>query len=152
MPPDNDVDVFTQDLGFIAIVDGGELQGFNVTVGGGMGRTDGEHATYPRLADVIGFCRPEQVLAIAEAVVTIQRDFGDRADRRHARFKYTIDDRGLGWLKEELARRTGFALEPPRPFLHDQRRSLWLGAGRDGSWHFCCSLRTGGSGTPTHCR
>ncbi len=144
VPPDNDVDVFTQDLGFIADVADGKLQGFNVTAGGGMGRTDGEPGTYPRLGDVIGFCRPEQVLAVTEAIVTIQRDYGDRVDRRHARFKYTIDDRGLDWLKEELARRTGFALEPARPFLLTSNgdRYGWT-QGDDGSWHFCLFVENG---------
>jgi len=101
VPPQNDVDVFAQDLGFIAIVEQGEISGFNVTVGGGMGMTHGDTTTYPRLGEVLGFCRPEEVLAVAEAVVTTQRDFGDRTNRKHARLKYTIDDRGLDWLREE---------------------------------------------------
>ena len=96
VPPDNDVDVFAQDLGFIAIVDeAGDLAGWNVTVGGGMGMTHGEPDTYPRTADVMAFCRPEDALAVAEAVVTVQRDWGDRTNRKHARLKYTIEDRGL---------------------------------------------------------
>ena len=81
-------------------------------VGGGLGTTHGEPATYPRLADVVGFLRPEQLLAVAEAVVTTQRDFGDRTNRKHARLKYTIDDRGLDWFVGEITRRQGFALEP----------------------------------------
>ncbi len=115
-PPVNDIDVYTQDLGFIAIADGDDLAGFNVAVGGGMGRTDGEAKTYPRLADVIGFCRPEQAVDLAEQVVGIQRDFGDRVDRKQARFKYTIDRHGLDWFKAELAARLGEDLAAPRPF------------------------------------
>ena len=96
VPPSNEVDIFAQDLGFIAILDkNGEVKGWNVTVGGGMGMTHGEKDTYPRTADVMGFCRPEDALAVAEAVVTVQRDWGDRTNRKHARLKYTIEDRGL---------------------------------------------------------
>ena len=116
VPPVNDVDVFAQDLGFIAIVEDGELAGFNLTVGGGLGTTHGEAATYPRLADVVGFLKPEQLLAVAEAVVTTQRDHGDRSNRKHARLKYTIDERGLDWFVAEINRRQGFALAPARPF------------------------------------
>ena len=97
VPPSNDVDVFAQDLGFIAILDeDGEVEGWNVTVGGGMGMTHGETDTYPRTADVMAFCRPEDAIGVAEAVVTVQRDWGDRTNRKHARLKYTIEDRGLG--------------------------------------------------------
>ena len=93
VPPSNDVDVFAQDLGFIAITDEEDaVVGYNVTVGGGMGMTHGEPDTYPRTADVMGFCRTREALAIAEAVVTVQRDWGDRANRKHARLKYTIED------------------------------------------------------------
>ena len=116
VPPVNDVDVFAQDLGFIAIEEHGRLAGFNVTAGGGLGATHGDPKTYPRLADVIGFLEAGQLLAAAEAVVTLQRDFGDRSERKHARLKYTIADRGLDWFRAELERRLGFALAPPRPF------------------------------------
>ena len=95
VPPTNDVDVFAQDLGFIAIVEDGRVAGFNVTVGGGMGATHGDPETYPRLGDVIGFVEPQHVIALAVAVVTTQRDWGNRAVRKRARLKYTIDDRGL---------------------------------------------------------
>lgn len=136
VPPVNDIDVYAQDLGFIAIVADGRLTGFNVTVGGGMGRTDNAPHTYPRLGDVIGFIAPEQVLAVAEHTMTIQRDYGDRVDRHHARFKYTIDDRGLDWFTAELASRCGFALEAPRPF-HFERNTDEFGwvQSEDGLWH-----------------
>ncbi len=116
IPPSNDVDIFTQDLGFIAIERNGALAGFNVSVGGGMGMTHGEPETYPRLATVIGFCTPGQVTEVAEHVVKVQRDFGDRSNRKHARLKYTIDDRGVDWFKAELEERLGYALEPEAPY------------------------------------
>lgn len=116
IPPVNDIDIYSQDLGFVAIADEDELAGFNVTVGGGMGCSHGEPETYPRLADVIGFIQPEELLSVAEAVVTIQRDFGDRKNRKHARFKYTIEDRGLDWFMAELQQRSGVQLAPARDF------------------------------------
>ena len=116
IPPANDVDVFSQDLGFIAIEKNGELIGFNVTAGGGMGVTHGDAGTYPRVADVIGFCTPGQAIEVAEHVVALQRDFGDRTNRKHARLKYTIDDRGLEWFREELSSRLGYALAEPKKF------------------------------------
>lgn len=115
IPPSNDVDVFAHDLGFIAIEEHGRLAGFNVTVGGGLGRSHTNPATYPRVADVIGFCTPEQVLAITEAVVTAQRDHGNRSDRAQARLKYTIDRMGLDAFVAEVTRRCGFALASARP-------------------------------------
>tara|TARA_R110002096_G_scaffold24074_1_gene76080 strand:+ start:31374 stop:33131 length:1758 start_codon:yes stop_codon:yes gene_type:complete len=111
IPPVNDIDVFTQDLGFIAIKDNECLCGFNVCVGGGMGHTDNVPSTYPRLADVIGYIDKNKIFDVVKATISIQRDFGDRVDRAQARFKYTIDNKGLDWFKEELERRTGFALD-----------------------------------------
>jgi sulfite reductase (NADPH) hemoprotein beta-component len=116
IPPVNDIDVYTQDLGFIAIASDGKLRGFNVAIGGGMGRTDQAPETYPRLADVIGYVPTDRVLGTIEAVVTVQRDYGDRVDRNHARFKYTIDDKGLNWVKREIETSQGFSFEPPRPY------------------------------------
>ncbi len=144
VPPINDVDVFAQDLGFIAIVEAGELQGFNLTVGGGLGATHGDAETYPRLADVVGFLRPEQLLAVAEAVVTTQRDFGNRSVRKRARLKYTIDDRGLDWFVAEINRRLGFALEPARPFgfTDNGDRFGWI-EGHDGRWHLTLRIEAG---------
>ena len=117
VPPSNDVDVFAHDLGFIAVLDDkGGVTGWNVTVGGGMGMTHGEEDTYPRTADVMGFCTTEDAVAIAEAVVTVQRDWGDRLNRKHARLKYTIEDRGLDFFRAEVVRRAKVVLEPARPF------------------------------------
>jgi sulfite reductase (NADPH) hemoprotein beta-component len=116
IPPSNDIDVYAQDLGFIAIAEGKELRGFNVAIGGGMGRTDQAPQTYPRLASEIGFVPLDRLFAAIDAVMSVQRDFGDRKDRGHARFKYTIDDKGLDWMKAEIEARMGFAFEPVRPF------------------------------------
>jgi sulfite reductase (NADPH) hemoprotein beta-component len=117
VPPSNDVDVFAHDLGFIAILgDSGEISGWNVTVGGGMGMTHGEPDTYPRTADILGFCATGDAVKIAEAVVTVQRDWGDRKNRKHARLKYTIEDRGLDYFRAEVVRRADVLLEPARPF------------------------------------
>jgi sulfite reductase (NADPH) hemoprotein beta-component len=117
VPPSNDVDIFAHDLGFIAIRDeAGAIAGWNVTVGGGMGMTHGEPDTYPRTADVMGFCATKDAVAIAEAVVTVQRDWGDRLNRKHARLKYTIEDRGLEYFRTEVMRRAGVLLQPAGPF------------------------------------
>jgi sulfite reductase (NADPH) hemoprotein beta-component len=139
IPPINDIDVYSQDLGFIAITARGELQGFNVAIGGGMGRTDQAPHTYPRLADVIGFVDTEQVIATIDAVMGVQRDYGDRVDRSHARFKYTIDDKGLDWIKAEIEARLGFALQPARPYRFTSNGDLlgWS-RGEDGREH--CTL------------
>ena len=121
IPPSNDVDIFSQDLGFIAIEKSGNLAGFNVTAGGGMGMTHGETDTYPRVADEIGFCTVDQAVEVAAQVVTIQRDFGGRSNRKHARLKYTIDDRGLDWFREELFSRLGYVLPEPGKFAFVSR-------------------------------
>ncbi len=144
VPPVNDIDVYSQDIGFIAIVERDELVGFNVCVGGGMGRTDNEPATYPRLGDVIGFCNPGQVVDVAEKIVTLQRDYGDRVDRKHARMKYTIDDRGLDWFKAEVEARLGWSLGEARDyrFEHNGDRYGWV-KGEDGRWHYTLFIENG---------
>jgi len=144
VPPINDVDIFSQDLGFIAVLEDGELAGFNLVVGGGLGTTHGDPQTYPRLGEVAGFLRPEQLLAVAEAVLTTQRDFGDRTSRKHARLKYTIADRGLDWFVAEITRRQGFALEPARPFEFTSHgdRFGWT-EGHDGRWHLTLRIEAG---------
>ena len=116
VPPSNDVDIYANCLSFIAIVEDGKLVGYNVAVGGGMGSTHGNDATYPRIADVIGFCTPEQVVDVAEKVVLVQRDFGDRTDRKHSRFKYTVDDHGPDWILAKLNEYLGYELGPVRDF------------------------------------
>lgn len=116
VPPSNDVDIHANDLSFVAIVEGGKVIGYNVAVGGGMGMTHGAEETYPRLADIIGFCTPEQVIDVSEKVLLVQRDFGDRTNRKHARLKYTIDDRSAEWFLEKLNEYLGYNLEPVREF------------------------------------
>jgi sulfite reductase (NADPH) hemoprotein beta-component len=116
IPPLNDIDIFTNDLGFVAIEEQGRLLGYNVLAGGGMGMSHGNSETYPRMASVLGFCTPEQIESVAKAVLTIHRDFGDRTNRKHARLKYVVEERGADWTREELERRTGFPLTEARPF------------------------------------
>lgn len=144
VPPLNDIDVFAQDLGLIAIIEQGELKGFNVAVGGGMGATHGDGSTYPRLASVVGFITPDQLLHTAEAIVAVQRDWGDRHERKHARLKYTIDRHGLGVFKAEVEKRLGFALSPERAyhFDHNGDRYGWT-EGNDGRWHLTLQIQSG---------
>jgi len=144
IPPSNDIDVYAQDLGFIAVVSRGKLKGFNVAIGGGMGRTDQAPETYPRLADVIGFIEVDQLIATIDAVMSVQRDFGDRVNRLHARFKYTIDDKGLDWIKGEIERRLGVALAPAQPFQFTSNgdRLGWV-QGDDGRHHYTVFIENG---------
>jgi len=145
VPPSNDVDIFAHDLGYIAIVDeSGQLLGYNVTVGGGMGTHHNNAKTFPRLADVMGFCTPEQAVDVAEKVVTVQRDFGDRTDRKHARLKYTIEDRGIDWFRGEVEQRLGYPLAAPRPFQfeHMGDRYGWV-EGTDGKAHYTLFIMSG---------
>lgn len=144
VPPSNDVDVYSQDLGFIAIHEKGQLLGFNVAVGGGMGMTHGDPKTYPQVARTIGFITPDQLLDVAEKTVTIQRDYGDRAVRKHARLKYTIDDRGIEWFVDELHRRLGWKLQEARPFVfeHNGDRYGWV-KGSNNRWHFTLFIQNG---------
>jgi sulfite reductase (NADPH) hemoprotein beta-component len=118
IPPLNDIDIFTNDAGFVVIEAQGRLAGYNFLAGGGMGATHNNPKTFPRLADVIGFIGPdpEQVEAAAKAVVTIHRDFGDRTNRKHARLKYILAERGVAWFRQEMEARMGFKFEPARPF------------------------------------
>jgi sulfite reductase (NADPH) hemoprotein beta-component len=144
VPPRNDVDVFANDLGFIAIVENGTIVGYDVTVGGGMGMTHGEPETFPRTADVMGFCTPDQVTDIAEKVLTVQRDYGNRANRKRARLKYTIEDRGLDFFRAEVENRLGYRLQEPRPFRFDHQgdRYGWV-EDHEGNWHYTLFIQDG---------
>ncbi len=145
VPPTNDVDVFAHDLGYIAILDdAGQLQGWTVTVGGGMGMSHGEPETFPRTADPMLFCAPEDAVRVAEAVMTVQRDWGDRTNRKAARLKYTIERRGLPAFRAEVERRVGRAFEDPRPFafLHNGDRFGWT-EGEDGRHHLTLFVASG---------
>ena len=135
IPPVNDMDIFTNCLGFIAIVENDQLIGYNLCVGGGMGRSHGNEATYPRLADVIGFFTPNKVVDVAKAVLTIHRDFGDRTDRKHARLKYVIAERGVEWARNEVNQRAGITLAPAKPYKFTTTADLlgWHKA-TDGKW------------------
>ena len=144
IPPVNDIDVYAQDIGLIAVADKERLLGFNICVGGGMGNTDNAPETFPRLADVIGYFPKDMLLVVAEAAVAIQRDYGNRVDRARARFKYTIEDKGLEWFRSELERRIGFSLEEARPYRFDSNGDSygWV-RGSDGLWHFTMFIENG---------
>jgi sulfite reductase (NADPH) hemoprotein beta-component len=128
IPPLNDIDIFTNDLGFVVIAENGRLVGYNVLAGGGLGMSHGNAQTFPRIADVIGFITPEYLEAVAKGVVTIHRDFGDRTNRKHARLKYVLEERGVDWFRGELEQRAGVKLETARPF-HFTKQGDLLG------WH-----------------
>ncbi len=144
VPPSNDVDIFAHDLGYIAIVEKGKVAGYNVTIGGGMGMTHGEIDTFPRTADMFGFCKPDQAVDVAENVMTVQRDWGDRENRKHARLKYTIEDRGIDVFRTEVERRLGYKLGKPRDFHFDSTGDAigWL-QGADKKWHLTLFIENG---------
>ena len=144
LPPNNDVDLYANDLGFIAIIEGDKIIGYNVTVGGGMGMSHNQEKTFPRLADILGFCLPDQVTDVAEKIVTTQRDYGDRTDRKHARLKYTIEDRGLDWFRNEVESRLGYQLAEARPFHFDHNgdRYGWVDD-ENGNSHLTLYIQNG---------
>lgn len=144
IPPNNDIDIYAQDLGYIAIIsEDGKIAGFNVAIGGGMGRTDKAPHTYPRTASVIGFITPDRLISVTEAVMGVQRDYGNRADRSRARFKYTIDDKGLDWIKLAIEDRAG-PLESARPYDFTSNADIygWIESG-DGFHHFTLFIENG---------
>ena len=129
IPPNNDADVLINDIGLIAVIENDELKGFNIAVGGGLSFTHGNEATYPRLATVIGFTGTEEkTLKAIYEIVTIQRDFGNRSDRKQARLKYTLDKMGVDVFKAELEKRIGFKLDEAKPYTFTQRKD-------DYGWH-----------------
>jgi sulfite reductase (NADPH) hemoprotein beta-component len=144
VPPDNDVDIFAHDLGYIAIVEKGVMVGYNVTVGGGMGMTHGELDTFPRTADMMGYCTPEQAIAVGEAVLTVQRDWGNRKVRKRARLKYTIEDRGLAAFKAEVEKRIGYALGAPRAYKFKRTGdAIGWQQSDDKKWHLTLYVEAG---------
>jgi len=144
IPPVNDIDVFTNDIGFIAIVENDQLVGYNVVVGGGMGRSHGNEATYPRLADEVGFITPEQVINVAKAVLTIHRDFGDRVDRKHARLKYVVAERGVDWTRAEIEKRAHLKLAPVKPYKFTTMGDLYgWNKQTNGRWFLTLFVETG---------
>ncbi|MEX2593763.1 MAG: assimilatory sulfite reductase (NADPH) hemoprotein subunit [Anditalea sp.] len=144
IPPRNDIDVFANDLGLIAIEENNKLKGFNVCVGGGLGSTFGEKTTYPRLADVIGFVAKDKIIEAAETVIAIQRDYGNRVNRINARLKYTIDKRGLDWFVNELNTRLGWEIESPRSYHFDTNGDKygWL-KGTNDKWFYTLFVENG---------
>jgi sulfite reductase (NADPH) hemoprotein beta-component len=145
IPPNNDVDVLANDIVLIAIIENNELKGFNIAIGGGLSTTHGNPDTYARLATVIGFADTEQkVLKAVYEIVTIQRDYGNRSDRKLARLKYTVDKYGVDWFRKEIENRAGFALEEARPFTFDQRADYygWTQS-HDGLWHYTLFIENG---------
>ncbi len=128
IPPLNDIDVYTNCLGFVAIEENGKLAGYNLLAGGGMGMSHGNAQTFPRLADVIGFITREQLVPAAQAVVTVHRDFGDRTNRKHARLKYVLEEKGPDWFRAEMEQRLGFKFQPVRPFKFTKQGDLF-------GWH-----------------
>ncbi|MEM6911940.1 MAG: NADPH-dependent assimilatory sulfite reductase hemoprotein subunit [Verrucomicrobiota bacterium] len=144
VPPSNDVDIFANCLGYIAIVEDDEIIGWNVTVGGGMGMTHGDTQTFPRLADILGFCTPEQAVEVAEAVVRVQKEYGNRLNRKNARLKYTIENFGIEWFRNAVEQRIGYPLQPARPykFEHNGDRFGWS-QDHLGNWHYGLFVENG---------
>jgi len=137
IPPRNDTDVLSNDLGFIAIVENGQLVGYNLAVGGGMAFTFGNNSTYPRVANVVGYFTKDKIVEVAEAVLIFQRDHGNRSERKNARLKYTIDRLGLEFFRNEIDRINGIKLEPVKPYEFSTLGDKFgWSQGDDGLWHF----------------
>jgi sulfite reductase (NADPH) hemoprotein beta-component len=144
IPPNNDVDVLTNDLGLIAIIENDKLIGFNIAAGGGLSATHGNPHTYPRLASVLGFVDTEKVLKAVYEVMTIQRDHGNRSDRKLARLKYTIDKFGVDGFREELEKRCGFKLEPTKPYEFTSRKDHYgWRQNHEGNWFYTVFVENG---------
>jgi len=145
IPPNNDVDVFANDIGLIAIIKNNKLKGFNIAIGGGMSTTHGNPDHYARLGSVIGFVdTKEKLLKAVYEILTIQRDYGNRSDRKLARLKYTVDRLGLDWWKEELEKRTGFTIEKEKPYSFDQRRDYYgWEQNHEGLWYYTLFIENG---------
>src|SRR6202012_1840361 len=145
IPPNNDSDVFINDLGLIAIIENNVLKGFNIAVGGGLSTTHGNPDTYARLGTVIGFTDTEfKTLKAVYEVLTVQRDYGNRSDRKLARLKYTVDKYGTEWFRTELEKRTGFKLEEPKPYTFTQRiDSYGWEKSVQGLWYYTVFVENG---------
>lgn len=143
-PGDNCVDIYTQDIGLIALAHGDDLLGFNMVVGGGMGMNHTKADTFPRLGDPLGFVTPEQVLPVVEAIVTVQRDYGNRVERKHARMKYLIHNWGIDRFRSEVEARLGYTLQPfaEMPPLENHLHLGWNEQG-DGNLFLGLSVENG---------
>lgn len=144
IPPLNDTDVFTNDLGLIAIEEAGRLVGYNLVVGGGLGMSHGNKETFPRIGDLIGFLTPEKLVDVARGVLMVHRDFGDRTNRKHARLKYVLEEKGAAWFRQELEKRLGYSLSEARPFTFKKQGDLfgWYRQ-EDGRWFLGLYVETG---------
>ncbi|MDC9820218.1 assimilatory sulfite reductase (NADPH) hemoprotein subunit [Pectobacterium polonicum] len=144
IPPQNDIDLHANDLNFVAIADNGRLVGFNVLVGGGLSIAHGDKETYPRTASELGYISIEHTLAIAEAVVTTQRDWGNRTNRKNAKTKYTLERVGVDNFKQEVEARAGVKFEAVRPYEFTGRgdRIGWV-KGIDNKWHLTLFIENG---------
>ena len=144
IPPRNDSDVLSNDLGFIAIIENGQLSGYNVTVGGGMAYTFGNNNTYPRVADVVGYIPKDKIVSVSEAVLVFQRDHGNRSDRKNARLKYTVDRLGLDYFHSELKRTHGIQLEVAKPYKFTTLGDKYgWSKSADGQWHYTVFVEGG---------
>lgn len=147
IPPLNDTDVFTNCLGFVAIPDPAEptrVLGYNLLCGGGLGMSHGNKETFPRTADVLGFFAPEEIVNVAKAVLTAYRDSGDRTNRKHARLKYVLEERGADWFRGEVEQRAGLRLAPARPMNFTKQGDLFgWHQQSDGNWFLGLYVETG---------
>lgn len=145
IPPNNDVDVFANDCGLIAIMENNRLTGFNIAAGGGMGATHGNAATYPRLGTVLGFVPAgEKVFKAVYEMITVQRDYGNRSDRKLSRLKYTLDNMGVDAFKAELEKRCGFTLEPEKPYEFTSRTDFYgWHKNHEGKWYYTVFIENG---------
>ncbi len=144
IPPQNDTDLFSNDIGLAAIEKAGALVGFNVYAGGGLGTTHSDRKTYPKLAEPLGFCKPQDVLAVCESIMTVQRDYGNRSERKNARLKYTIDRVGLSWFKDAVEQRSGVKLAKIHPvkFDHNGDHYGWT-KDEQGLWYLVLHVEHG---------
>ncbi len=143
-PGDNCIDIYTQDIGLVARLDGEKLVGFTVLIGGGMGMTHGKAETYPRLANPMADITVEQTLQVVETIVSVQRDYGDRTNRKHARMKYVVEERGVAWFRAEVERRLGYTLSDPSPVVfHDVEDHLGWHRQADGRWFLGLAIENG---------
>lgn len=145
IPPNNDVDVFINDIALIAIIENNQIVGYNIAAGGGLGATHGNDATYARLASLLGFVDTEEkALKAVYEIITVQRDFGNRSDRKLSRLKYTIDKLGIEGYRTEVEKRCGFAFEPAREFKFEQRKDRygWV-QNHEGKWFYTVFVEHG---------
>ncbi|GAB1612179.1 sulfite reductase [Mammaliicoccus lentus] len=143
VPPSNDIDVYSQDIGLISIIEDDKLVGFNVTVGGGMGMKHGNTDTYPQVGRLLGYIDKDKAVEVSEAILTIQRDYGNRTNRLNARFKYTVDKYGVDWIRNELNNRLGWEIEEVKPFEFEHNGDRYGWTEGSGKWHFTLFVQNG---------